>query len=63
MVVVLLIEGDQVPVTPLLEVVGSVKELPKQKGPIAVNDGTTDELIVTFIVAVDAHCPEVGVNV
>ena len=64
MVVVLSSAGDQVPVIPLLEVVGNgVKVAPAQIGPTAVNVGITFGLTVIVKVVVVAHCPVVGVKV
>ena len=58
------IAGDQVPVIPLLDVVG--RELivePEQNGPTDENVGVTFGVMVIVSVAVVAHCPTVGVNV
>ena len=56
--------GAQVPVIPLLEVVGSgVKVAPEQIGPTAVNVGVILELTTIVIVAVVAHWPGSGVKV
>jgi len=56
--------GAQVPVMPLLEVVGNgVKVAPAQIGATAVNVGVTFGLTVIVKVVVVAHCPAVGVNV
>jgi hypothetical protein len=56
--------GDQLPVMPLLEVVGNgVNIAPEHIGPTAVNVGVMLELTTIVIVAVDAHCPASGVNV
>jgi hypothetical protein len=56
--------GAQVPVMPLLEVVGSAdKVTPEQIGATAVNVGVMFGLTVIVNVAVVAHCPAVGVNV
>ncbi len=57
--------GDQVPVMPLLEVVGNgVNEVaPRQIGAACVNVGVVFGLVVMVIVAVFAHNPAVGVNV
>ena len=62
-VAVLFTAGDQLPATPLSEVVGSEKLPPKQMGLICAKLGVTLELTVTVIVAVVAHCPELGVKV
>jgi hypothetical protein len=60
----LLSAGAQVPVIPLVDVVGSGdKVAPEQIGATAVNVGVTFGLTVIVIVAVVAHCPAVGVNV
>ena len=54
--VVLSRAGDQVPVIPFVEVVGSGdKVAPLQIGPTAVNVGVILELIVIVNVAVVAH--------
>ena len=64
MVVVLSKAGDQVPVIPLLEVVGNAdKVAPEQMGATAVNVGVIFGLTVIVSVVVVAHCPAVGVNV
>jgi len=56
--------GDQVPVTPLLDVVGNAdKVAPEQMGATAVNVGVIFGLTVIVSVVVVAHCPAVGVNV
>ena len=56
--------GDQVPVTPLLDVVGNAdKVAPEQIGPTALNVGVIFGLTVIVSVVVVAHCPVVGVNV
>jgi hypothetical protein len=60
----LLSAGAQVPVIPLLDVVGSGdKVAPEHIGATAVNVGVMFGLTVIVIVAVVAHCPAVGVNV
>jgi len=62
-VVVLSKAGNQVPVMPLVEVVGSgASGAPEQIGPTAVNAGVTFGLIVIVKVAVVAHWPASGVN-
>jgi len=62
--VVLSKAGDQVPVIPLLEVVGNgVSVAPEQIGATAVNVGVMLEFTVIVRVAVVAHCPGSGVNV
>ena len=64
MVAVLSKAGDQVPVMPLLDVVGNAdKVAPEQIGATAVNVGVMFGLTVIVSVVVVAHCPAVGVNV
>jgi len=63
---VLITEGDQVPVTGdiLLELVGNMPGvLFKQNGPNGLNVGVIGAVTATFILAVEAHCPALGVNV
>ena len=61
---VLIVAGFQVPVIPLLEVVGRVPGVaPTQYGPKVLNVGVILEPTVTDKVAVVAHCPAVGVKV
>ena len=56
--------GDQAPVIPLLDVVGSaVNVAPEQIGATAVNVGVTFGLTVIVKVVVVAHWPAVGVKV
>jgi len=63
-VVVLSKAGAQVPVIPLVEVVGSgVRVAPEQIGATAVNVGVTFGLTVIVKVVVVAHCPAAGVKV
>ena len=63
-VVVLSRAGVQVPVMPLLEVVGNgVKVAPEQIGPTTLNVGVMFELTTIVNAVVVAHCPAVGVNV
>ena len=63
-VAALLRAGDQVPVMPLLEVVGKAAKVPPaQIGATWVNVGTMFGLTVMVIVAVVAHNPEVWVKV
>ena len=58
------IAGDQVPVTPLLEVVGKFAIVsPEQIGEIAGAKEAVNGLIVIVIVLLVAHCPILGVNV
>ena len=64
MVTVLFSAGDQVPVIPLLEVVGSAFNVaPEQIGATAVNVGVTLGLTTIVKVVVVAHCPAAGVKV
>ncbi|MET3886010.1 hypothetical protein [Niastella sp. OAS944] len=63
-VAVLLSAGAQLPVIPLLDVVGNGdKVAPEQIGATAVNVGVTFGLTVIVKVVVVAHCPAPGVNV
>ncbi len=55
--------GDQVPVTPLFEVVGIAKDVPEQTAATCVNVVVTLGFTVIVMVAVVAHNPAVGVNV
>ena len=56
--------GAQVPVIPLLEVVGkAVNVAPEQIGATELNVGVTFGLTVIVKVAVVAHCPAAGVKV
>ena len=56
--------GDQVPVMPLLDVVGNgANTAPEQMGATALNVGVKFGLTVIVNVAVVAHRPAVGVNV
>ena len=58
------VAGFQVPVIPLVDVVGSVGGTePVQIGLTAAKVGMMLELTVTFNVVVVAHCPAAGVNV
>jgi len=60
----LLIAGDQVPVIPLLDVVGRADNAaPSQIAATGVKVGVTFGLTVMVIVAVVAQSPAVGVNV
>ena len=59
-----IVAGDQVPVTPFVEVAGSVGGTePVQIGPIAAKVGVTFELIVTVRVVLTAHWPAEGIKV
>jgi len=62
-VAVLFTAGDQVPIMPLSEVVGSEKLPPEQIGATCTKLGVRFGFTVTVIVAVVAHCPGVGVKV
>ena len=56
--------GDQVPVKPLVDVVGNAdKVAPEHIGATAVNVGVMFGLTVIVNVVVVAHCPAVGVKV
>ena len=56
--------GDQVPVNPLVDVVGNgANTAPEQIGATALNVGVMFGFTVMVKVAVVAHCPAVGVNV
>ena len=56
--------GAQVPVIPLLDVVGkAVNVAPEQIGATALNVGVMLGLTTIVRVVVVAHCPAVGVNV
>jgi hypothetical protein len=63
-VAVLFNAGDQVPVIPLVDVVGKAdKVAPEQIGATAVKVGVTFGFTVIVNVVVVAHCPAVGVKV
>jgi hypothetical protein len=60
----LLMAGLQVPVIPFKELVDNVVKFPPlQTGFTGSNVGVMIGLIVIIILAVAAHCPELGVNV
>ena len=64
MVAVLFSAGVQVPVMPLLDVVGiGVKVAPEHIGATGLNVGVIFGLTVMVKVVVVAHCPAVGVKV
>ena len=65
MVAVLFSAGNQVPVIPLLDVVGSGDNVPPEHiGATAVKAGTKEAPLTVIVkVAVVAHCPVLGVNV
>ena len=63
-VAVLFSAGAQVPVIPLLEVVGKAASVaPEQIGATALKVGVILGLTVIVNVVVVAHCPAIGVNV
>ena len=63
-VAVLFKAGDQVPVIPLLEVVGNgANAVPEQIEATGLKDGVTLGVNAIVNVAVVAHCPVAGVNV
>ena len=63
-VLVLIVEGLQVPLMEFVEVSGKDGATAFwHKGPIAANAGVTCGVTVTFKVVVVAHCPALGVNV
>ena len=63
-VAVLFSAGDQVPVIPLVEVVGkAVSVAPEQIAGTVANVGVMFGLTVMVNMAVVAHCPAVGVKV
>jgi hypothetical protein len=63
-VTVLFKTGDQVPVIPLVEVVGSAAMVaPEQIGDTGLKVGVMFGFTVMFMVAFVAHCPAEGVNV
>jgi hypothetical protein len=62
--VLLTVAGLQLPVMPLVEVVGNIGATePLQKAGMAAKDAAVFELTVIFKVAVVAHCPALGVKV
>lgn len=63
-VVALFKAGDQLPVIPLISVVGNaLRAPPAQIGATGANSGVAFGKTLTVIVAVVAHCPVEGVNV
>jgi hypothetical protein len=62
-VAVLLIAGNHVPVMLLFDTVGKLNVPPAQIAASCVNVGKVLLFTATVIVAVEAHCPAVGVNV
>jgi hypothetical protein len=63
-IVLLTTDGDQVPITPFVEIIGNVGVVaPLQNGAIGINIGVTVAVMVTGNVAVVAHWPAFGVNV
>ena len=64
MVAMLFSAGDQVPVMPLVEVVGNAANVaPEHIGATAAKAGIVLGYTVMVSVVVTAHCPAVGVNV
>ena len=64
MVAMLFSAGDQVPVIPLVDVVGKAANVaPEHIGATAAKAGVTFGLTVMVSVVVTAHCPAVGVKV
>ena len=59
----LFIAGLQLPVIPLVDVVGKEKFSPEQIGDIWLNVGVCLGVIFTIIVADVAHWPELGIKV
>ena len=55
--------GDQLPVTPFVELVGRVIVPPEHIGAIVLNVGIVDGLTFTVVVTVVAQAPAVGVKV
>ncbi len=55
--------GDQLPVTPFVDVPGSDIVPPEQIGAMALKAGVLFGFTVTVMDAVVAHCPDVGVKV
>ncbi len=63
-VAVLMVAGFQVPLMPLVEVVGRAGALAFwHKGPISANCGVVSALMVMESAAIAAHCPAFGVKV
>jgi len=63
-VAVLLMTGDQVPVTPLVEVPGkAAKAVPEQIGATGLKVAAIGFTIMVIVAGVTVHCPESGVNV
>ena len=62
--VVLLIDGDHVPLIPFVDIVGNGEILaPEQYGPTCVKVGVVSGVILIVKLVVVAHCPAVGVKV
>ena len=61
-VAVLFIAGDQVPVMPLFEVIGSTKLVPAHTLAIGVKTGNVRGFLLNVIVVVDAHSVATGSN-
>lgn len=63
-VVLLIVAGDQVPVTPFGDVFDNVGAVaPEHKDNVGLKLGTTIGFITTFSTWVVAHCPAFGVKV
>jgi hypothetical protein len=60
---VLFTAGDQVPLIPFVEVLGSVNVPPAQMGAIGLKDGVVAGFTVTVRVAVVAQAPAAGEKV
>jgi hypothetical protein len=60
----LIVDGDQVPVTPFGEVVANIgATVPEQNAGIAAKLVITLGVIVTFNICIVEHCPTAGVKV
>ncbi len=60
----LFIAGDQVPVTPLLEVVGKLAKIaPEQIGATGLKTAAIGFTTMVIVAGVVAHCPAVGIKV
>jgi hypothetical protein len=60
----LFIAGDQVPITPLLEVVGkAAKTPPEHIGATGVKTAVTGFTTMVIVAGVVVHCPESGLKV
>jgi hypothetical protein len=62
-VIILLIAGDQIPVIPLLEIIGKGANVaPEQIGATVVNIGRIFGLTIMVRLTGTEHCPVVGVK-